>query len=148
MPTDRHHPTNIFLLCKEYEVEFDDLRLICIYCKAELTEGEVLAFAVKELFVVWKYDFPHGVCMKCLCREARVRELRLWEYSSYGSTVEEETGLPLAQIYIRCHACCKPLCYQEKEHMVASRMHFHKISGHWTGKCCNCRVTCTAIRRR
>nr|CAD1807782.1 putative transforming protein E6 [human papillomavirus 84] len=148
MPNGRYYPTNIFVLCQEYEVEFDDLRLICIFCKEELTEGEVLAFALKELLIVWRYNFPHGVCMKCLCREAKVRELRHWDYSSFGPTVEEETGLPLAQINIRCHACCKPLCYQEKEYMVELQLLFHKIAGQWTGKCCNCRVTCAARRQR
>nr|APX52871.1 E6 protein [human papillomavirus 86]APX52889.1 E6 protein [human papillomavirus 86] len=147
MPRGCHTPTNIFVLCQEYEVEFDNLRLLCIFCKNELTEGELLSFALKELLLVWKHGFPHGVCLKCICREAKVRELRHWEHSSYGSTVEQDTGVSLAHLNIRCHACFKPLCWPEKLHMVELNLHFHKIAGQWTGKCSNCRATCMARRR-
>nr|WBM83419.1 E6 protein [human papillomavirus 87] len=147
MPNGRYTPTNIFLLCQEYEVDFDNLRLLCIFCKKELTESELLAFALRELLLVWRFGFPYGVCLQCLFREAKKRELRHWEYSSYGPTVEEETGVALALQNIRCHACCKPLCWPEKEHMIHANLHFHKIAGKWTGKCSNCRAICMARRR-
>ncbi|AAR32246.1 putative transforming protein E6 [human papillomavirus 62] len=137
-------PTNLFLLCKEYDVDLDDLHLTCIFCKTDLSAGELLSFAIRELHVVRRKDWPFGVCAACLLREIKVRELRRWQHSCFGITVEEETGSPLAQIYIRCHACCMPLTCQEKEYQVERGVHFHKIAGVWTGRYRNCRGVCTA----
>lgn len=147
MPAGPPYPKNIFVLCKDCDVDLEDLRLTCIYCTKELTTSEVLSFALKELDIVWQWQLPHGVCAPCLSRAAKTRELRHWNYSSYGTTVEQETNTPLAQLYMRCYICCKPLCSQEKDYMVYFKERFHKISGEWTGKCCNCRVICTAARR-
>nr|ALJ32777.1 early protein E6 [Human papillomavirus type 61]ALJ32784.1 early protein E6 [Human papillomavirus type 61] len=138
------NPTNIFLLCKDYEVDFEDLRLTCVFCKNELTTEELLVFALKELCIVWRHNWPFGVCAPCLAREVKVRELRHWDHSCYGPTVEQTTGRSLAELYIRCHACCKPLSIQEKEHQVQAYIHFHYIAGQWTGRCCQCRGPCTA----
>lgn len=142
------YPTNIFLLCKDCEVDLEDLRLICIYCTNELTTAEVLSFAWKELCIKWDHELPYGACAQCLRKAAKVRELRHWSHSSYGATVEEETKTPLAQLYIRCHMCLKPLSSQEKEYLVQTGDRFHKIAGQWTGRCCHCRVPCTAIQQQ
>ena len=144
MPMGLHNPTNIWLLCKEIEVDLEYLRITCIFCKNELTTEELLAIAIKELQIVWRDNWPFGVCAPCLARATKVRELRYWTYSGYGPTVEQETGKALAELYIRCHACCKPLSCQEKEYQVQTGIHFHKISGLWTGRCCQCRGACTA----
>lgn len=142
------YPTNIFLLCKDCEVDLEDLRLICIYCTNELTTAEVLSFAWKELCIKWDHELPYGACAQCLRKAAKVRELRHWSHSSYGATVEEETKTPLAQLYIRCHMCLKPLSSQEKEYLVQTGDRFHNIAGQWTGRCCHCRAPCTAIQQQ
>ncbi|AHZ58193.1 E6 protein [Human papillomavirus type 72b] len=144
MPMGPYKQTNIELLCKDCEVDLEDLRITCIFCKTELTAEEVRAFAKKELRVVWRHNWPFGVCAPCLARETKVRELRYWRNSCYGPTVEQETGIPLAALHIRCHACYTPLSWQEKEYQVQTYIHFHYISGQWMGRCSQCRGACTA----
>ncbi|CAA52536.1 early protein, partial [human papillomavirus 27] len=137
-------PRNIFLLCKQYGLELEDLRLLCVYCRRALSDADVLAFAIKELSVVWRKGFPFGACGKCLIAAGKLRQYRHWHYSCYGDTVETETGIPIPQLFMRCYICHKPLSWEEKEALLVGNKRFHNISGRWTGHCMQCGSTCTA----
>lgn len=137
-------PRNIFLLCKVYELDLQDLNITCVFCGTALTEEEVVSFAYKELQVVWRKQFPFAACPACLEAAGKLRQFRYWQYSSYAPTVEYETGVSILELLIRCYLCHKPLCSEEKERLISEGKRFHKIAGHWRGACLQCWKPCMA----
>nr|QIT07801.1 early protein E6 [human papillomavirus 71] len=138
------YPTNLFRLCNQYDVDLQDLNLTCIFCRNQLTEVEVVAFAYKELKVVWRSGFPFAACACCLEIAGKLRQLRYWQFSGFANTVELDTGTPVTEQLIRCYVCHKPLCSVEKERIITEGRRFHKIAGHWRGACLQCWKPCEA----
>lgn len=143
MSMDANCPKNIFVLCRNTGIGFDDLRLHCIFCTKELTTTELHAFALRELNVVWRRGAPYGACARCLLVEGIARRLKYWEYSYYVSRVEEETKQSIDTQQIRCYMCHKPLVKEEKDRHRNEKRRLHKISGHWRGSCQYCWSRCT-----
>ncbi|ADW41701.1 E6 [Colobus guereza papillomavirus 1] len=143
MSTGDPYPKNVFLLCKNYDLDLENLQLNCIFCCSALTNVEVVSFAYKELNLVWKDQFPHGACAKCLVAAGKLRQFRHWQYSCYASTVEKETGKSIAELFMRCYLCHKPLCSVEKNYIIEGNLRFHKIADYWRGACLHCRRPCT-----
>ncbi|AXN57287.1 E6 [Macaca mulatta papillomavirus 3] len=136
------YPKNIFLLCKEFGLELQDLRLVCVFCANVLTDAEVVSYAYKELDVVWRKQYPFGACARCLLAAGILRQFRRWNYSAYSTTVEQETGQSVDTLFVRCYLCHKPLCHVEKAKHVEEQRRYHKIAGNWTGTCLQCWRRC------
>ncbi|QAB08758.1 E6 [Macaca fuscata papillomavirus 2] len=137
-----HNPKNVFLLCRNFGLELQDLQLVCVFCTEVLSDVDVVSFAYKELYLVWKKGFPYAACSKCLVLAAKFRQYRHWQHSAYASTIEAETGVCLDNILVRCYLCRKPLCAVEKAKHVELQRRYHKISGHWRGTCLQCWGRC------
>lgn len=136
-------PRNIFLLCRNSGIPFEDLRLRCIFCTTELTTAELAAFAYRELYLVWRTGEPYGACAQCLLIQGIVRRLKHWEHSYYVEGVEEETKESIDTQEIRCYMCHKPLEKEEKDRHRNERRRLHRISGFWRGSCRYCWSRCT-----
>ncbi|AAA79422.1 transforming protein E6 [Human papillomavirus 28] len=140
---DDQRPKNIFLLCRDSGISFDDLRLHCIFCAKVLTTAELSAFALRELNVVWRTGAPYGACARCLLLQGIVRRLKHWDYSLYVEGVEEETKQSIDTQQVRCYMCHKPLVKEEKDRHRNERRRLHCIAGYWRGSCQYCWLRCT-----
>ncbi|AAA79429.1 transforming protein E6 [Human papillomavirus 29] len=136
------YPKNIFLLCRDSGVPFEDLRLQCVFCTKELTSPELAAFCIRELNVVWKSGAPYGACARCLLFEGIKRRLKYWQYSCFVEGVEAETNESIYTQLIRCYMCHKPLVREEKDKHRNEKRRLHKISGYWRGSCLYCWSRC------
>ncbi|BAM93531.1 putative E6 protein [Human papillomavirus 160] len=143
MSSGNGHPKNIFLVCRDYGISFEDLRLNCIFCTKELTCAELAAFAIRELDIVWRSGAPYGACARCLLFHGIVRRLHHWDYSYYVEGVETETQQSIYTQRIRCYMCHKPLAREEKDKHRDEKRRYHKISGYWRGSCLHCWTRCT-----
>lgn len=143
MSMGAQEPRNIFLLCRNCGISFEDLRLCCVFCTKQLTVAELSAFALRELNLVWKAGVPYGACARCLLLQGIARRLKYWQYSYYVEGVEEETKESINTQQIRCYTCHKPLVKEEKDRHRNERRRLHKISGYWRGCCAYCWTRCT-----
>ncbi|AGD99637.1 E6 [Human papillomavirus type XS2] len=143
MSRDTAGPKNIFILCRDCGIPFDDLRLHCIYCTKQLTTAELASFALRELNLVWRSGAPYGACAQCLLLHGISRRLKYWSYSLYVEGVEEETKESIDTQQIRCYVCHKPLVKEEKDKHRDERRRLHLIAGFWRGSCLHCWSRCT-----
>ncbi|CAA75463.1 E6 protein [Human papillomavirus 77] len=148
MSTSDGRPKNIFLLCRDSGIPFDDLRLLCVFCTKELTTAELAAFTIRELNVVWRGGAPYGACARCLLLYGIERRLKHWEYSYYVDGVEAETKESIDTQQIRCYMCHKPLTKEEKDKHRNEKRRLHRISGHWRGSCLHCWSRCMGQSRQ
>ncbi|ADJ96335.1 E6 protein [Delphinus delphis papillomavirus 1] len=131
-------PCTITELCKQFDLDFYELLICCVFCRRQLEGFEKWSFMNKELFVVWEKHFPFAVCPKCLEIRAIIDLLRSFERAGSEETVEEDTGVPLIDLRIRCYGCYKPLTTTEKRFHVEDGKLFNKIANNWRGLCTNC----------
>nr|WJJ59272.1 MAG: E6 protein [Hydrurga leptonyx papillomavirus 1] len=132
-------PRSVHDLLAAFELSLDDLLLRCVYCLDTLTRRELIFFDYKDLCLVWRKGLPFGVCEPCLRGSAKIHLLRHFERSVYVKTLEEEEGVPLGDLKIRCAGCCKVLGPEEKLLMIEEKRRVHLIGGHWRGVCIRCR---------
>ncbi|AYD74605.1 E6 [Macaca mulatta papillomavirus 6] len=142
-------PRTLQELCTYCNLSFDSLHITCVFCSKALTLAEAYAFQYKDLFVVWRAGLPFAACAFCLEVHGEIRKKRHREYASFWYTVEQECGEKLENIYIRCYRCHKPLCWVEKQRHITHGRRFHRVSGHWKGRCLQCwKPECTERRLR
>ncbi|CAA52567.1 early protein [human papillomavirus 40] len=132
----------LYELCDQCNITLPTLQIDCVFCKTVLKTAEVLAFAFRELYVVWRDDFPHAACPRCLDLHGKVNQYRNFRYAAYAPTVEEETGLTILQVRIRCCKCHKPLSPVEKTNHIVKKTQFFKLKDSWTGYCLHCWKKC------
>ncbi|CBD35694.2 putative E6 protein [Human papillomavirus 125] len=143
MSMDANRPKNVFILCRDSGISFDDLRLHCIFCTKQLTTNELSAFVLRELNLLWRGGAPYAACARCLLLQGIARRLKHWEYSYYVERVEEETKQSIDTQQIRCYVCHKPLVKEEKDRHRNTKRRLHRIAGHWRGCCQYCWTRCT-----
>ena len=134
----QERPRRLHHLSEVLEIPLIDLRLLCVYCKKELTRAEVYNFACTELNLVYRDDFPYAVCRVCLLFYSKVRKYRYYDYSVYGATLESITKKQLCDLLIRCYRCQSPLTPEEKQLHCDRKRRFHLIAHGWTGSCLGC----------
>nr|WDS49644.1 MAG: E6 protein [Neophocaena asiaeorientalis asiaeorientalis papillomavirus 2] len=134
-------PCTIRQLCLQYGLQIDELLICCVFCRRALREFDIWSFVNKGLLVLWKKGFPHACCPRCLEVQALVQWLRRFERCGNATAVEEDTGKPLGELFIRCMGCYKPLNNSEKLFQIEDRKPFTKVAGNWRGFCLNCLTT-------
>ncbi|AAY32853.1 E6 [Tursiops truncatus papillomavirus 2] len=125
-------------LCAQLHLPVEEILINCCFCNCQLSERSKWEQIYKDFKLVWREGWPHGICHKCQEIHAVKASWRGYEQSAYACYVEEETGTPLGDIYMRCLYCWIPLTGAEKIHMVEDRRHFIKINGYWKGLCHRC----------
>nr|WCG92589.1 E6 [Dyodeltapapillomavirus sp.]WGU21309.1 E6 [Firstpapillomavirinae PV-HMU-2] len=131
-------PCSVEGLCAEFKISVADLNINCIFCNKTLTEPDIWSYCFKDFKVVWRKGFPYASCWTCIELQATVDLWRNYECSAYGSTVEEQEGERLEELYIRCCGCLKLLNRIEKAEHITARRHFHRVRGLWRGICLHC----------
>ncbi|AFA26567.1 E6 [Tursiops truncatus papillomavirus 4] len=126
-------------LCKQFDLDIYELLICCVFCRNILEDIDKWSFRNRELYVVWKKEFPFAVCPKCLEVQAIIDLLRYYERSGTAGTVEEDTGKALGDLRVRCYGCFKPLTHSEKLFHVEDNAPFCKIANNWRGICTNCK---------
>lgn len=134
-------------LCTTLDTTLHDITIACVYCRRPLQQTEVYEFAFSDLFVVYRDGEPLAACQSCIKFYAKIRELRYYSDSVYGTTLENITNTKLYNLSIRCMCCLKPLCPAEKLRHLNSKRRFHKIAGSYTGQCRRCWTTKREDRR-
>ncbi|ABX56056.1 E6 [Macaca fascicularis papillomavirus 7] len=125
-------------LCEQREESLHEIILHCVFCREELCRQEVYDFARFELRLVYREGTAYGVCKPCLQLHSKVRRLRHYNCSVYGSTLEGLLKKQLHEVTIRCYICQKPLCQVEMQRHLDCEERFHEIAGVWTGRCIPC----------
>ncbi|AVH76831.1 E6 protein [Tursiops truncatus papillomavirus 8] len=131
-------PRLLEALCASMEIRPQDLLLTCVFCKVQLTLPDIWSFMYKNLNVVWKKKWPHGICWKCVDVQAKIDRLRYYVRSAYATTIEEETGKSIKELTIRCIRCWKTLCTFEKYRHLRLNLRFHQVGCNWRGFCLQC----------
>nr|AGU90559.1 E6 [human papillomavirus 39] len=134
-------------LCTTLDTTLHDITIACVYCRRPLQQTEVYEFAFSYLYVVYRDGEPLAACQSCIKFYAKIRELRYYSDSVYGTTLENITNTKLYNLSIRCMCCLKPLCPAEKLRHLNSKRRFHKIAGSYTGQCRRCWTTKREDRR-
>nr|AGU90567.1 E6 [human papillomavirus 39]QDO72236.1 E6 protein [human papillomavirus 39] len=134
-------------LCTTLDTTLHDITIACVYCRRPLQQTEVYEFAFSDLYVVYRDGEPLAACQSCIKFYAKIRELRYYSDSVYGTTLENITNTKLYNLLIRCMCCLKPLCPAEKLRHLNSKRRFHKIAGSYTGQCRRCWTTKREDRR-
>nr|AGU90575.1 E6 [human papillomavirus 39] len=134
-------------LCTTLDTTLHDITIACVYCRRLLQQTEVYEFAFSDLYVVYRDGEPLAACQSCIKFYAKIRELRYYSDSVYGTTLENITNTKLYNLSIRCMCCLKPLCPAEKLRHLNSKRRFHKIAGSYTGQCRRCWTTKREDRR-
>ncbi|AFA26588.1 E6 [Tursiops truncatus papillomavirus 7] len=132
-------PCLISELCDQFSLDIYELLITCVFCRNVLQDIDKWSFRNRELYVVWKKNFPFAVCPKCLEVQAIIDLLRKFERSGSAKTVEDDTGKPLGDLRLRCYGCYKPLTPTEKLFHVEDKTPFCKIANQWRGICTNCK---------
>lgn len=129
-------------LCKECNIPMHHLQILCVFCRKTLTTAEVYSFAYKQLYVVFRGNFPFAACAICLELQGKVNQFRHFDFAGYALTVEEETKQSILDVFIRCYLCHKPLCHVEKVRHILEKARFIKLQNTWKGRCFHCWTSC------
>uniref|UniRef100_A0AAU7E2E9 Protein E6 n=1 Tax=Eidolon bat papillomavirus TaxID=3141875 RepID=A0AAU7E2E9_9PAPI len=125
-------------LCRQTGLTLDEVNLFCYYCSRLLTPQDKRSYERKRLRLKWvdKYCFGACIACTCLCAQSAVKELYQQRVSPTG--VENLTGNPLGDIYMRCRVCLTLLSPTDKLNHLTSGEEFVQAGNQWWGTCRGC----------
>nr|AYA93712.1 MAG: E6 protein [Human papillomavirus] len=131
-------PRSLDEYCKIYQINFFDLRMLCIFCKFPTSLQDLASFHTKRLSIVWRDNTPHACCMKCIRLSAIVEKEQYCMCIVNCCFLDALVGKPLKDISMRCVQCYSLLDYAEKLDACASEREVYLIRGYWRTDCRDC----------
>lgn len=134
------YPVCLEEYCNYFGVEFENLRLPCIFCLHCLDTLELLSFQQKRLSLVWRNCKCYAACVTCIRQTAAIEKHRYFQCAVQGAFIEHVSQKRLQELTVRCLECMTLLTSAEKVDIIACGESFFLVRGHWKGICraCGC----------
>lgn len=131
-------PTCLRDYCDYFEINFFDLRLLCIFCKRLLDEVDLARFHKKQLYLVWRGFVAYACCDKCLKLSARYESEKHCVCVVEAENLHGLIGVPVQNVLLRCKQCLGVLTLSEKVDLLTGRKLVWLIRGYWRATCSSC----------
>nr|AYA93851.1 MAG: E6 protein [Human papillomavirus] len=131
-------PTCLREYCDYFDINFFDLRLLCIFCKQLLDQVDLAKFHKKKLCLVWRGNRAFACCDKCLQLSARYESERHCVCVVKAENLHGLIGVPLQDVLLRCNLCLGVLTTSEKVDLIAGGKLVWLIRGYWRATCSSC----------
>nr|UUA80635.1 E6 [Erethizon dorsatum papillomavirus 2] len=131
-------PDSIKDLAAFYQADPEDIYLLCLGCKKELSSEELHVFDAKEFRVLWRRGCPFGFCNSCIGILALHDFCLYRECTLEGDGVEKLTGISLVKLQVRCINCLGALSATEKLGCAKLGVPFSRVRQQWRGLCRKC----------
>nr|AYA94859.1 MAG: E6 protein [Human papillomavirus] len=131
-------PTRLNEYCRLHNINFFDLRLLCVFCKFVCSPEDLAAFFTKNLSLVYKCNIAYACCLKCLKLTANYERERYSQCIVKSSVIDAVAGKCLEDLIVRCLYCYALLDVLEKKECLNRDEDIHLVRGHWRSSCRNC----------
>lgn len=124
--------------CNYFGVDFTDLNLPCIFCRASISSAELSIFQLRQLSLVWRDGCCYAACLTCIESVAKYERDKYFQCTVNGMYIEYFSRKPLQELIVRCLYCMSLLTSEEKIDTIGCGCNFFLVRGHWKGVCRSC----------
>lgn len=121
-----------------------DLKLLCNFCRKQLTACERTIFTSYGFRLRWKEGQVYACCRRCMRLSSRIEFTGYFERNILVQDCLASKGFSLACQQIRCKNCLKPLTASEKKRLRNTREFIYQVRGRLRGICTLCRLAYNA----